>query len=36
MFPAKRGEIVVLSNLESSDVRSIAEHLAGLMGMHAA
>jgi CubicO group peptidase (beta-lactamase class C family) len=36
IFPAKRAEIVVLSNLESSDVRSIAEHLAGLIGIHAA
>jgi CubicO group peptidase (beta-lactamase class C family) len=36
IFPAKRAEIVVLSNLESSDVRSIAEQLAGLMGVHAA
>ena len=36
VFPAKRAEIIVLSNLESSDVRSITEHLAALIGIHAA
>jgi CubicO group peptidase (beta-lactamase class C family) len=36
IFPAKRAEIVVLSNLESSDPRSISEHLAQLIGLHAA
>jgi CubicO group peptidase (beta-lactamase class C family) len=35
VFPRAQAEIVVLSNLESSDPRSIAEHLAGLIGIHA-
>jgi CubicO group peptidase (beta-lactamase class C family) len=36
IFPRARVEVIVLSNLESGDVRSIAEHLAGLMHIHAA
>jgi CubicO group peptidase (beta-lactamase class C family) len=36
IFPGARAEIIVLSNLESSDVRAIAEHLAPLIGLHAA
>jgi hypothetical protein len=36
IFPAKRAEIIVLSNIESTDVRTITEHLAGLIGVHAA
>ena len=36
IFPARRAEIVVLSNFESSDLRSITEHLAQLIGLHAA
>jgi CubicO group peptidase (beta-lactamase class C family) len=36
IFPAKRAEIIVLSNIESTDMRSITEHLAQLIGIHAA
>lgn len=36
IFPGAHAEVIVLSNLESSDARAIAEHLASLIGLHAA
>jgi CubicO group peptidase (beta-lactamase class C family) len=35
IFPNAHAEIIILSNLESSDVRSITDHLAALIGLHA-
>ena len=35
IFPAARAEIIVLSNLQTADVRTITERLAALIGLHA-
>jgi len=35
IFPDAHAEIIVLSNLESSDVRTITDHLAAFIGLHA-
>ncbi len=35
MFPHQRMIIVVLSNLQSTDVRTITDHLAGMLGVQA-
>jgi CubicO group peptidase (beta-lactamase class C family) len=35
IFPAARSEIIVLSNLQSADVRTITDQLAAMIGLHA-
>ena len=35
IFPGARADIIVLSNLQSADVRTITDHLAALIGLHA-